>query len=639
MVKENDVTGDIPAEIAAALGRLEIGDAAGAFDDLRAILAREPENVDVLHALAKTAHQAGRYDAAVAYAGKAVGFSSTTDRTAAGLHVTLGLSLLALGHAEPARAALHVATLAAPDEASPRLALAQALEALGRMDDATEALLDAIRMKPAEAGFRLAYGRLLERLGGGDAALSAYEDAVTLAVVGDVVTRQHKAELLRRLGRAEEAEQAFAEVRERLPDDPAALANHGASLFDLGRMEEASEALEASAGASPNSAETQTNLGLVRMACGDLPGADAAFVRASALRPDDPLIALNRGTLLGELGDREAARRLFASVIAARPDGQDAARARFNLGTLDLAEGRFKDGWRNFEARLAFMPPSLGTELPRWEGRPQTGRVLLTAEQGLGDFIQFLRFVPAALERAPVHLQAPPTMIALLERGVSAPNWARSTESGRLTISADAHDGDAPSAHASVLSLPFLLDAGRPPPFLPYLDTRRKDGRNCSVMKIGVCSAGNSSYRFDRRRSISWEGLAGLLAIGDVEWRSLQPGACPPNVVPLPEGDMAQTAAIVGELDLVITVDTAIAHLAGAMGKPVWLLNRYGGDWRWAAGSWAKDESGEQRNLWYPSLRMFQQEEPALPERAWRTPVRAVADTLRAELRLRGARD
>nr|WP_242010185.1 tetratricopeptide repeat protein [Acetobacter conturbans] len=583
-------------------------------------MAEQPGDPVLLHALARAAFDLQRYDLAVAYAGLAV----KTDPRGA-FHITLGLALRCLGHAAAGLSALRVAALTDPDNPSTHLALFEALEADGEIVDAEAELRFALELRPMEAGYHLVLARFLERQGRFPDAREAARRATRLAASDDVASRQNEAQLLARMGEVQAAEPLFARIRDLQPDDPAALANHGAMLFELGRFDQAADALEQSVEHAPPTAETLTNLGLVRMAVGDLAGADEVFSQAESMKPEDARIMLNRGTLLNDLGRRQDAEKLFRRVMAEYAGTPDAVRARFNLATVELAEGRFEEGWGDFEARKTLVRPLPRVDLADWDGTERAGPVLLCGEQGLGDFIQFLRFVPQAAARAPVTLLVPETLHRLVEDSFELPFWQEMRRIGRLKLCSSATDSKA-TVRASVLSLPRLLGENLPGWGGPYLlFYPEKSLKRKKALRVGLCWAGNPNYRFDRRRSIDFDLLAPLLNVPGIQWVSLTAIKTPDGLEPLPEGDMASTAAVISSLDLVISVDTAIAHLAGAMGKPFWLLNRFGGDWRWAEGNWDQRTG---RHLWYPQVRLFEQQTSDLPRVAWRDPVSEVAAAL-----------
>ncbi|MFT8718226.1 tetratricopeptide repeat protein [Acetobacter sp.] len=588
--------------------------------DMKARLAEKPDDPVLQHALARAAYDLGRYDIAVAYAGRAV----RTDPRGA-FHVTLGLALRRLGHKEAARSALHVSVLTDPDNPSTHLAFSESLEEDGEVVDAEAELRLAVDMRPLEAGYHLVLARFLERHGRVCEALSVARRATRLAASDDVMTRQYEASLLARMGDVQEAEPLFARIRALCPHDPAAWANHGAILFELGQLDEAREVLEQAVTMAAPAAETLSNLGLVRMALGDLAGADRLFSAAQSLRTDDTRIMLNRGTCLSDLGQWDEAERLFRDVMTGNPESTDAVRARFNLGTIQLAEGRFSEGWRNFEARRTLVQPLPRPDLPAWDGRETSHPVLLCGEQGLGDYLQFLRYVPQAAHRAPIDLLVPETLFYLLQESLELPFWREACDADRLRMYSSAQDCRA-KAKASLLSLPSLLGGAKLSSSGPYLHrTAEPTLQKRDSLRVGLCWEGNPGYRFDRRRSIGLERLEPLLSVPGVEWFSLVPSKIPDGFKALPEGDLSVTAAVMNDLDLVISVDTAMAHLAGALGVPLWLFNRFGGDWRWASGNW---DTKTGKHLWYPQTRMFAQQTADMPEQAWREPIAEAARAL-----------
>ena len=306
--------------------------------------------------------------------------------------------------------------------------------------------------------------------------------------------------------------------------------------------------------------------------------------------------------------------------------------ARFNQGTLLLAHGALAEGWAGFEARRQLGPAPVHPDRQLdWDGSPQSGRVLIRAEQGLGDTIQFLRWVPLAARRAPLLLQLPPGLLQLVRQSGLA-----GADAGRIELCAAGDPTQGCVAEAGLLSLPHLLRHPLPPPLALAADVTRAAGwrerlaASAGVRLVGLCWAGSASYRFDRQRSMPLAALAPLGTVAGVRFISLQSGeaAMQPDPAGLAlerpglAGDWTDTAAVVASLDLVISVDTAVAHLAGALGRPVWLLDRYGGDWRWGDGF-------AHGTMWYPQLRRFGQDRWSAPAQAWDAVVLQVRDALR----------
>jgi hypothetical protein len=288
--------------------------------------------------------------------------------------------------------------------------------------------------------------------------------------------------------------------------------------------------------------------------------------------------ALNLGVLYSEHGRPGQAEEVFRWLLGHRPDY---AAAKHGLGMLLLAERRYAEGWPIYEAgRAVVYPPRPAPEAdyPQWRGEPLAGkRIVVCAEQGAGDQIMFGRYLgELAAREAQVTLACDPRTVARLfeTTGVATQPFLP----GRQRL--------APADYwARVGSLPAWLGAGAPAAPV-YLDLPTTPGRNGGG--IGVVTQGNPNHRNDAHRSLPPGPAGRLLRLG----RDLAPAATGAR-------DFLETAEIVVGLDLVITVDTSVAHLAGAMGKPVWvLLPRVAMDWRWNDGA---------SSDWYPAARLFRQ--------------------------------
>jgi len=584
------------------LAMLASGDAAGAQTCFRALLAEHPGDPHALHGLACVARVAGRDDLAIGLAGRAI-----AARPAAYFHITLGLSLAAQGHLAEARAALRVAILKTPDDPRARRALAQMLETGGDLAEAVVAWRAEVDLQPFDGEAHLALARCA-RLAGDWSTASRAADAAVRHTDCSVAALQERATLHSATGAAVAAEKDFAAIVALRPDDPAALANHGAALFSLNRLNAAQDVLARSVMLAPDVVPTLVNLGLVLMGLGDLIGARDAFARALTLAPGDPRVLVNAATLFTELGNMEGARSLYRQIAQTAAGDGDWVRAAFNTATIDLAEGLFARGWQGFEQRLLLLERGTATTVPAWDGQ-SAGCVLIEAEQGLGDQIQFLRFVPEAARRAQVAIRVGAPLTSLVTE------WVASLGAAGYAVTM-AEDGLHYDFHCGVGSLPHLLNSESVPDRGTYLG--RHVGRTGAQrpLRVGLCWAGNPNYRFDRRRSIRPDLLAGLGRVAGVCFVSLQHAAdAVPFVMEQPDlPDFAVMRDVMMTLDLVISVDTAVAHLAGAIGCPVWMLNRFGGDWRWAPA--LRDATGT-RSLWYPSMRIWQVSGPDMPDEGW----------------------
>ncbi|MEO8537380.1 MAG: DUF5672 family protein [Betaproteobacteria bacterium] len=431
-----------------------------------------------------------------------------------------------------------------------------------------------------------------------------------------------------RRGDLDTAERAY---RDALRDEPAhPLAQHylGVVMFQRSRFVDALPLLERSVLQVPTEPEFHNNLGLVLAALDRNDDAVAAYRRALQLKPDHATASNNLGLALQAANRLTEAIAAFERAVAVTPAF---AAAHWNLALALLANGDYADGWREYEWRLQL--PELGgrtppSSLPRWRGEPLDGKTLvLTAEQGIGDAVQFTRFAPALASRgARVIVQAAATLCPLL---ATAPG----------VDAAIAVDVPLPPADFALplLSLGHALGVKLATlPGAPYLasDALRRTAATSFVADaargrrpMGLVWAGAPHHLNDRRRSLPAALLAPLLALPGIAWFSLQKGPAeaalddvassqPVTRLP-PDADWLATAAIIDALDAVVTVDTSVAHVAGALGKPVLLLLPFAADWRWGV--------GRTGTPWYPTARLFRQRAPG----DWPPVVDAVASALR----------
>jgi tetratricopeptide (TPR) repeat protein len=455
-------------------------------------------------------------------------------------------------------------------------------------------------------------------------AIQAYQ-AVIAAEPGHLEAYSNLAHAFLQLGHLPEAEQCWRAIVRRAPNLAAAHNNLGATLRILKRPAEAVVAFQTALRLQPVYAEASNNLGTALCELARFEEAIPHYMAALQANPNYPKGLCNLGSALRDLRRFDESLQCLQQALRLAPDF---AEAHYSAAYLLLLTGRLEAGWPEFEWR-AFLPHTVRRNFlaPAWRGGPTGDRVLLIhAEEGLGDTIQFCRFVPK-LTAVGHHivLQVWTPLLRLL--------------SGLPGISAIVPVGDALPPHdlqCPMLSLPLALGSTLEtiPADIPYLHAepgavarweRRLAG--LSARRVGLAWAGNPNYAADLRRSVSLEHLAPLGAVQDMAFVSLQTGDAGRQSVP--QGlvlhdwtseltDMAETAALIASLDLVISVDTAVAHLAGALGKPVWLLNRFDTDWRWLL--------DREDSPWYPTLRIFRQPRPG----DWDTPIAAMCDALSA---------
>jgi hypothetical protein len=382
--------------------------------------------------------------------------------------------------------------------------------------------------------------------------------------------------------------------------------NRGCALEDVGRLGEALADFERAIALEPGRAESHYNRGCVLTKLDRYEDALAAYDRAIALRPEYADAICNRGCALKYLGRYEEALTSFSRAIALDPDQAD---AHMNLATLSLLLGDYERGWREYEWRwIATRTPKRDFSRPLWDGSQSlVGKTLLVhTEQGFGDMIFSCRYIPmAAALGAEVVVEAPKRMLPLLE-----------TLKGKYAFVATGEPLPPFDLHCPIMSLPRAF-ATRPdsiPAEVSYLtaDAEKRSAilrRFPQGPRIGLVWSGNREHIGDADRSITLSRLEPLLAL-PFAFHALQIEFRPEDTAALAafprleqhchdQNDFADAAALVDAMDLVVSVDTAIAHVAGALGKPVWILLPSLPDWRW--------RQGRRDCPWYPTATLFRQ--------------------------------
>lgn len=432
-----------------------------------------------------------------------------------------------------------------------------------------------------------------------------------------------------------DAAQAFMRALMLAPDHPGAWNNLASALWELNNGSAVRSFCQRSIALKPDHPDPYANLGYVErsqaMSPADFRAAEVLCRRALQLRPSHVSAQNNLGIVQLDLNHLDQAEALFRNVLTAEAKNAD---ARFNLALTLLKAGKLKEAWEHYESRWATgqLPPLQLGGRP-WRGEPLNGRtIILRAEQGHGDTLHFVRYAPLVAARGGrVVLVVQPALKALLATmpGVSA---------------VYALDEPMPEADLAspMLSLPgaFGTDLGSIPANVPYLFPPADRllswlGRPIpgEGLRVGLVWSGDPRPSLlranltDRRRSLALADLAPLGRVSGVRFVSLQKGSAADQVADAPAGlelfdpmaevkDFADTAALVLRLDLVITVDTSVAHLVGGLGKPVWVLSRFDGCWRWLLD---RDDTP-----WYPTMRLFRQPAPG----DWATVVERAAEAL-----------
>ncbi|MBX7200623.1 MAG: tetratricopeptide repeat protein [Rhodospirillaceae bacterium] len=440
----------------------------------------------------------------------------------------------------------------------------------------------------------LAQGRPADALADFNAALQA------VGAHPDVLNSRGIA--LQMLGRHAEALADFDRALAFAATNPMIHANRGAALTELGRLADAARSLTTAVGLDPGNATTLHNYGNVLRDLDRTAEALSAYDRALALRPDyvDALIA--RGLALMDLKRLDEAKASFANALARAPDHP---KARLNAAIRDLLAGDIGNGFAGYEWRWRNPPNDSWLRdfpQPLWLGREDiVGKTLLLhAEQGLGDTLHFCRYAALAAERgARVVLEVQRPLVRLL-----------ASLEGVAQIVARGDALPAFDLHCPLMSLPLAF--GTVARHTPYIQAAPSDWstRLPSGRRIGLAWSGNPALKNDRHRSIPLARFAPLMdgtALVSAQ-KDFRPGDAAFAQGCIADfgaelADFADTAALIAALDVVISVDTAAAHLAGALGKPVYILLPYiGTDWRWGV-------DGE-TTPWYPTAKLLRQPAP-----------------------------
>jgi Flp pilus assembly protein TadD len=410
-------------------------------------------------------------------------------------------------------------------------------------------------------------------------------------------------------GETEAAFPLYRRVTEIAPGHADAWNNLGVLLADRQKLAAGAACIRRAIRLNRNSGAYHSNLGMVLWRMCRFDEAATALCQAVALEPDRREALFNLGLTYHSLGKGDEAVTAFDGALALAPE--DAA-YRWERALTLLANGDLRDGFAEYEIRWeakGVAPPQF--PMPLWKGEPLGGRhILVTAEQGFGDTIQYARYLPILAERGARVVFAVPAELLRLFHGFP----------GTVAVIDRASAMPLTNFHVPLMSLPHRLGTTLRsiPAEIPYLSVpgtlsaklARPPG---TTLAIGIAWAGRPTHEFDQRRSMSPEEFLALSDLPGVALFSLQKGERAPELAATGADaltrdlgaqleDFAVTAAVLKELDLVVSVDTAVVHLAGAMGRTAFVLLPFVADWRWLR--------GRVDSPWYPTLRLFRQEKP-----------------------------
>jgi len=558
-------------------------------------------------------------------------------------HENKGMTLLRLKRFQEAIDSLHKALRSRPSDFRILDHLGSALSQAGRQEEAVEILQRALAIRSDYAPTHHNLGNALLRLNRIDEAVASFRTALALrpdypevmTTLGGLlcqrgqtaeaidmtrralVARPDSAPLHFNLGRALHLQNRFEESAQELRQALALDGRFAMAFNELGNvmlgLESREGAIEAFGKSLQieDSLEVRYNLATAYFESGRLQEAIAEYQAAETRGFRIPPVYNNLGAIYRQLGQNKQAIQLFKKALTLDPQFD---LARFNLAMMQLLTGNFTDGWAGYETRWKarnLIQPTRYAQRGIWEGEEVAGkRFLIDSEQGFGDSIQFARFIPVISARgAKTILITHPELRRLLK-----------TVPCLDEILSQPQELPQFDLQCPMMSLPYRLGTTVEtiPLSIPYVfpDAELVERWKSRIprderKKVGLCWWGNPTHSDDQRRSFSLEALAPLGAVADTWFCSLQKGPAARQAATPPAGmqiadwtselnDFADTAALLANLDLVIACDTAVAHLAGAMGKPIWLMLPHVADWRWMVD---RDDSP-----WYPSMRIFRQE-------------------------------
>jgi tetratricopeptide (TPR) repeat protein len=498
------------------------------------------------------------------------------------------------------------------------------LHARGRHQEAADHLAASVKVNPRNAVTWSNYGMVLAALERHDQALVAYERALILAPREPSILA-NRGNALTSLGRLTEALASYDKALAIAPDHVNAHYNRGNALLAQRRFAEAIANFDRVVALKPDFMPALNNRGNARRLSGRHAPALEDYQRAAQLAPGDPLVLANLGTALHSLNRHREALAVLDAAIAASPDH---ALAHNNAALVLLHLGEFRRGWQEYEWRWEtpfFAPQRRNFTAPQWRGEDIAGRtILLHAEQGFGDTIQFVRYLPLVAARGARVIIEVPRELADLVRTVA----------GEYQVSLRGEPPPRFDLHCPLMSLPLAFAtelshipyAQRPYLAVPPDRIARWHDRTAHAgrPRIGLAWSGRQGHDNDAHRSVPFARLAPLFAAGDRSYVCLQSeirdsdrdAVAQSRLIRLPFADFADTAAVIASLDAVVTVDTSVAHVAGALGKPVLLLLPWACDFRWLL---ERTDSP-----WYPTARLFRQPAP----NDWASAIEAVAQAI-----------
>ena len=473
----------------------------------------------------------------------------------------------------------------------------------GNYVKAVERIQQAVLISPEQPVFFNNLGNVLKEMGQLDRSVQAYQRALEIAP-DDAEIHNNLGVTLKEMGQLDRSVQSYQRALEIAPDDAEIHNNLGVTLKEMGQLDRSVQSYQQALKINPQYAEAYNNLGNVLKEMERLDESLQAYQKAICIQPQFVEGYYNIGFFFQEQGRLEESVQAHQKAIQIQPDY---AEAHINLAITFLLQGQLTAGWKEFEWRRY---RKRDFKRPLWDGTPLNGKsILVYAEQGFGDTIQFVRYIDLLSDTNTIIIVACQPELKSLFKSIDRIDIL-------VTKGEDIPDSDV---HVPLLSLPYIFNTNLDtiPARIPYLYPNLKADSVCNLdgnhrLKVGIFWAGRPTHVNDHNRSIDLKWFECLLDIRNCEFFSLQVGVRRDDVKQYRYHHIIKdlgkqftnfhhTASAILQLDLVISVDTAVAHLAGALGKEVWTLLPFVPDWRWML-----DRSD---SPWYPSMTLFRQKE------------------------------
>jgi len=572
----------------------------------RRAIQSKPDFAEAHFNLANGLRETGRLEEAEAAYRQAIALTPNF----APAHGNLGNALQALKRLDEAAAEYRQAILLQPNFAEAHSNLGSVLHEQGKLEEAEASCRRAIEITPNQVNSFFNLGSILKKKEAWGEALAAFRQALALQP-NHSESALGLGLVLWDLEQFEEAEAVYRQALALTPEDDGLWLELGNTLLKQKRPEEAEACFHQSIALAPEEVAGYLSLGNALMDQERLEEAEAAYRHAATLKPDQAEAYCNLANVMIERDLCDEGESLLRQAISLQ---SDFALAHTNLGMLLLREEQFEEGWREYESRWFSKGYTGGklrhTNYPQWDGRAGTGgTILLWSEQGIGDSIQFIRYVEIVQQLGWKVIVEVPESIKPLFRSIKGLHMV---EAGDFVPVLE--------AQCPLLSVPFALGTTLEtlPATIPYLFAEpervaawQKRLSTTSGPKIGLVWRGNSKHGRDRYRSMTADSFAPFCRIPGLTFVSLQKDARADELASLdPSGDrvlnagpdlhdLTDTAALIATLDLVISIDSAVCHLAGALGAQTWTLLDSVPDWRWL--------NEREDSPWYPTMRLFRQ--------------------------------